>query len=780
MSCASASAPSGPPTTSRSRRSGSRATWACRRRATRATGSPTSCARAVEDGVFFAGDSAGHCLPLTAEGIRTALYFGLACGRELRAVLDGRRTREHALRRYGAFSDSHARKYRWLLAVQRAVGRMTPSRPSPRSSVAFESRRIADWIFDHYLAIAPPSFVGDRRQRRRPPRAARPPPRSPAPRDLSDQATFRSRGPLGPGRLQRQAAGLDRAGPRDLGEQARSRDHVAGQEHAVAAIHRRTVPPRRARQVERARAAVHHLAPAPGLALAPVREADVEQPLQAQRRPGRRSRPGGSASAPGPAPRRRARSTARWWSSDRSSRPRPGRRRSTGRRDGGAGRRRGTRCVRSASSATRRPSSSRAWLSSVARITGAAGKRVDARPVSTSRPARGRGARARRPVRSSRRRHSVAVGRQAEEQAYGASPYERRRQLAGVVMERVDAGGRGEHLRRCARRCGSPPRCGSPARPGPHARAGAAPTGAAPSGGVRRIDPASAGRTPASGGPTWAGAGRARPSTARTDRPCTGRGGRGSLCRAHRCCARARRAVVGPPEAHLRAALSAGDCRDESREPPPTTRDPSRADSSSGGRRGDGHGLPLQLALLYSSSCGTQNRTSCRARALALVEIDRGGELPLHEQIERALRERIRSGALPAGMRLPSTRGTGRGAGRLARRGHRGLRPARRRGLPGDQTGRRCAWPKPYACDAPACARALAAAELPLPLPPRPARPRRLSRATAGCARCAALGASRRWTQSATATRAGSPSCAKRSPTTWGASAARPPTPSTC
>ena len=39
---------------------------------------------ATESGVFFAGDSAGHCLPLTAEGIRTALYFGIACGRELR------------------------------------------------------------------------------------------------------------------------------------------------------------------------------------------------------------------------------------------------------------------------------------------------------------------------------------------------------------------------------------------------------------------------------------------------------------------------------------------------------------------------------------------------------------------------------------------------------------------------------------------------------------------------------------------------------------------------
>ena len=50
--------------------------------------------------MFFVGDSAGHCLPMTAEGIRTALYFGVACGRELAAVLDGRQDVGAALRRY--------------------------------------------------------------------------------------------------------------------------------------------------------------------------------------------------------------------------------------------------------------------------------------------------------------------------------------------------------------------------------------------------------------------------------------------------------------------------------------------------------------------------------------------------------------------------------------------------------------------------------------------------------------------------------------------------------
>jgi menaquinone-9 beta-reductase len=117
---------------------------------------------AVEDGVFFAGDSAGHCLPLTAEGIRTALYFGLACGRELRSVLDGQATRAQALARYGAFSAGHGRKYDSLFKLQRAIGRMTPSRAVTALALAFESRRVSHWAFDHYLAIAPPTFVGVR------------------------------------------------------------------------------------------------------------------------------------------------------------------------------------------------------------------------------------------------------------------------------------------------------------------------------------------------------------------------------------------------------------------------------------------------------------------------------------------------------------------------------------------------------------------------------------------------------------------------------------------
>jgi len=40
-----------------------------------------------------------------------------------------------------------------------------------------------------------------------------------------------------------------------------------------------------------------------------------------------------------------------------------------------------------------------------------------------------------------------------------------------------------------------------------------------------------------------------------------------------------------------------------------------------------------------------------------LVSLDHGGETSLHEQLERSLREDIRSGRLPGGTRMPSTRG---------------------------------------------------------------------------------------------------------------------------
>ncbi len=113
---------------------------------------------ATEDGVFFVGDSAGHCLPLTAEGIRTAFYFGIACGRELRRVIEGRATLETALRRYGDFSARHRWQFDWMLRVQRLVPRVPP-RALSAALRAMERDSFVGWSFGHYLRIAHPSFA---------------------------------------------------------------------------------------------------------------------------------------------------------------------------------------------------------------------------------------------------------------------------------------------------------------------------------------------------------------------------------------------------------------------------------------------------------------------------------------------------------------------------------------------------------------------------------------------------------------------------------------------
>jgi flavin-dependent dehydrogenase len=119
---------------------------------------PHRLREATADGVFFVGDSAGHCLPLTAEGIRTAFYFGIACGRELRRVIAGRATPSTALERYGAFSSRHAWHFRWLLRMQRLVPRVPP-RALALALRGMSQDGFVRWSFGHYLRIAPPEFA---------------------------------------------------------------------------------------------------------------------------------------------------------------------------------------------------------------------------------------------------------------------------------------------------------------------------------------------------------------------------------------------------------------------------------------------------------------------------------------------------------------------------------------------------------------------------------------------------------------------------------------------
>ena len=119
---------------------------------------PHALRPATEAGVCFVGDSAGHCLPLSGEGIRTAFYFGIAAGRELRAVVEGRQDRDAALAAYGAFSDAHAPAFRLALRLQRLIPALPPRALTALLAVAGRERPCRR-AFTWYLDQAHPSFA---------------------------------------------------------------------------------------------------------------------------------------------------------------------------------------------------------------------------------------------------------------------------------------------------------------------------------------------------------------------------------------------------------------------------------------------------------------------------------------------------------------------------------------------------------------------------------------------------------------------------------------------
>ncbi|MGN6674028.1 MAG: hypothetical protein ACTHMA_12050 [Thermomicrobiales bacterium] len=92
---------------------------------------------ATVDGIFLAGDTAGQCLPLTAEGIRFALVFGELAGELIGAVLDGRLSRAQGEARYAQALAEHWRRASYFRFFQRLV------RPIGSRGVDFVARALA-------------------------------------------------------------------------------------------------------------------------------------------------------------------------------------------------------------------------------------------------------------------------------------------------------------------------------------------------------------------------------------------------------------------------------------------------------------------------------------------------------------------------------------------------------------------------------------------------------------------------------------------------------------
>lgn len=106
----------------------------------------------VRDGVFVIGDAGGHCLPLTGEGIRTALLAGWRCGSLVADAALGRLPPEAAQDAFRTYVRSARTPFRVLGWMNRALLALPPVAVAAAARAA-GAGRLRDALLRRYLAI---------------------------------------------------------------------------------------------------------------------------------------------------------------------------------------------------------------------------------------------------------------------------------------------------------------------------------------------------------------------------------------------------------------------------------------------------------------------------------------------------------------------------------------------------------------------------------------------------------------------------------------------------
>lgn len=112
----------------------------------------------IRDGMFVVGDAAGHCLPVSGEGIRPALVYGQVAGRLAERVRTGELPLDVALSRYRAWLAGRRRGYRVLDRLQDVLNVL----PDPLFSLFARSiahPRVLPWAVDRYWRVADPDLL---------------------------------------------------------------------------------------------------------------------------------------------------------------------------------------------------------------------------------------------------------------------------------------------------------------------------------------------------------------------------------------------------------------------------------------------------------------------------------------------------------------------------------------------------------------------------------------------------------------------------------------------
>ncbi len=111
--------------------------------------------------VFLVGDAAGHCFPLSGEGIRPSVYFGDLCGRLVADVVRERLGYIEAMHAYTAAVRRHSWGFRIMRILQDTLLRLPPAGQSRLVRMASSAplRPLLLWGYDRaipYRALAKP------------------------------------------------------------------------------------------------------------------------------------------------------------------------------------------------------------------------------------------------------------------------------------------------------------------------------------------------------------------------------------------------------------------------------------------------------------------------------------------------------------------------------------------------------------------------------------------------------------------------------------------------
>lgn len=102
--------------------------------------------------IFVVGCAAGQTLPLTGEGIRRSVYFGLKCGKIIQKILDNKISLKQGQKEYGELTLKGKRHYNYLLKAQNKL----PTVPNWKLNLIarlLSIQPIAKWAWKKYEAV---------------------------------------------------------------------------------------------------------------------------------------------------------------------------------------------------------------------------------------------------------------------------------------------------------------------------------------------------------------------------------------------------------------------------------------------------------------------------------------------------------------------------------------------------------------------------------------------------------------------------------------------------